>query len=178
MYAISIDKLKEMLYNMHIIIEGMAMITLYIDIDGTLISISESRCYYYPVAKNCLEFLQFVTQNFRCKFLSFHTRSGEMQEVYDVFKLATNSDELSLEWKAVLNKIEPVKWKTRKTQGVNFADDFIWIDDEIDILDKAVLAKHGTLESVVNVFVNDMPYDLFRVQLILQNILENANETS
>ena len=49
---------------------------------------------------------------------------------------------------------------------------------EIDILDKAVLAKHGTLESVVNVFVNDMPYDLFRVQLILQNILENANETS
>ena len=152
------------------------MITLYIDIDGTVIFTGESQCNEFTVAKNCLEFLQFCTKNFNCKWLSFHTKSGLIDDVYQLFIEATNCDILSQEWKDVLDKIEPVRWQTRKTNGINFTEDFFWLDDDVDCVDLIVMARHGILDSVIPVYINDLPYDLFRVQLILHDILGGYEE--
>jgi len=47
---------------------------LYIDIDGTLIMTSERHLQSgaYETGLGCFEFLRYATQNFDCRWLTFH----------------------------------------------------------------------------------------------------------
>ncbi len=148
------------------------MITLYLDIDGTLINTNERYDCNYPIARCCFDFLQFATTNFNCKWLSFHTRGGRGCRVYDVFEEALGGKKLSSEWKMILDRIEPAFWIRKKTDGVNFKQDFIIIDDDCDPVDMNVLLQNNSLDCLIPVYINTMPFDLLRVKLILEEILE------
>ena len=150
----------------------MAMITLYLDIDGTLINTHERYDCNFPIARCCFDFLQFATENFNCKWLSFHTRGGRGCRVYDVFEEALGGKELSTDWKIILDRIEPAFWINKKTDGVDFKQDFIIVDDDCDPVDCYVLQQNNALDCLIPVYINSMPFDLLRVKAVLEELLE------
>ena len=148
------------------------MITLYLDIDGTLVSASPRYDCNFPIAKGCFEFLNFATLKFECKWLSFHTRGGKSTRIYDIFEDALGGKELSAEWKMILDRIEPAFWIRKKSDAINFKEDFLWVDNDVDQVDYNVLAVNDACDSIISVYINTMPYDLLRIKLILTEILD------
>lgn len=81
---------------------------LYLDIDGTLILTNEkhlaSKC---EIGTGCLEFLQFATLHFECRWLTFHARHGFTNNVSLVFRQAIGVHTLPDDWRIVLDRIQP-----------------------------------------------------------------------
>jgi hypothetical protein len=102
---------------------------LYLDIDGVLLTTKQAR-----PASNVLEFIDFVTSNFDCYWLTTHCK-GNNQTVLKY--LSEYFD------KEILKKFETIKatnWTTLKTEAIDFNSDFIWLEDfpfqsEINILE-------------------------------------------
>jgi hypothetical protein len=107
------------------------MIKLYLDIDGVLLTAKKTR-----PAKNVASFIQFVTNNFECYWLTTHCK-GDSKTALKYLAQYLDSK--------TIDKLENVKstyWTTLKTEAIDFTDDFFWLDDnplqvEISIVDSA-----------------------------------------
>ena len=153
---------------------------LYLDIDGSLILTSErhlaSKC---ELGLGCLQFLQYATQNYDCRWLSFHARKGFTNNVSRVFRQAIGVHTLPKEWNVVLDRIQPAPWCSHKTDGIDFTTDFYWLDDAASEYDQKILAERRMSNRLIKVHLNHFASDLYRVREILDDVISSrASETA
>ena len=151
---------------------------LYLDVDGTLITTNEraKQQSNYTVGLGCLELLQYVTSQFECRWLTFHARAGYLNGISRVFREALKVHSLHDEWKRVMDLITPASWCSKKTDGINFDEDFLWIDDDVSSIDLEVISNRGATGRLVKAHLNHFPSELFRLREILED--HQANRRS
>ncbi len=95
----------------------------------------------FEVAPGCLEFLEWATSRFCCRWLSTRCRSGWPDGSRRAFRLAgAPLDEPR--W-TVLDLIEPAAWALNKTDAIDPVSDFWWIDDDPTDHDRDWLCAHN-----------------------------------
>lgn len=112
-------------------------IELYLDIDGVLLTKKATR-----PADSALPFLNFVTQQFDCFWLTTHCNGDNKTALR---YLGQFFDEAAID---KMKAIKPTNWTTLKTEAIDFDKDFFWLDDnplqtEIDILES--IGKRSSL---------------------------------
>ncbi len=91
---------------------------LYIDIDGVLLTTKQIR-----PAENVSVFLDFISTNFECLWLTTHCKGLENNSIKYLSNYLNIND---------LEKIKTFKetnWDALKTDGIDFESDFYWLDD-------------------------------------------------
>ena len=102
---------------------------LYLDIDGVLLRRRHTGMFdAFEIAPGCLDFLEWATTRFQCRWLSSRCRAGWPDDKRRAFRHAGAwLDEPR--WR-VLNLIEPAAWTANKTEAIDPASDFWWLDDD------------------------------------------------
>ena len=121
---------------------------LFLDIDGVLLRRRQQGMFDgFELAPGCLEFLEWATWRFRCRWLSARCRQGWPDGSRRAFRLAgAPLDEPR--W-SVLNLIEPALWSVHKTEAIEPASDFWWLDDNRTDDDLAWLRQHGREDRLI-----------------------------
>jgi squalene cyclase len=133
---------------------------LYIDVDGVLFGEYNG---FFQLRPNVLGFLDWCNQYFECRWL---TCWGKDQ---------LESLSLRIYGEAIFKKIKYIRWcrdgdYSHKTQGINFNEDWFWIDDELCKAEKEDLESRGMLDRHIK--VNDKGQDeLKKVQKRLEDII-------
>jgi hypothetical protein len=121
---------------------------IYLDIDGTLVTKEGEPAKHLP------EFLEYITKNYSCFWLTTHSH-GEIMPI----KLY-----LSRLWpKALLHYIDlikPTAWDTWKTEAIDFSGDFFWLDDFVFDYEQEVLRKQNKESSLIKINLNTNPNQL------------------
>ena len=99
------------------------------DIDGVLLTTKQPT-----QADNAIQFINFITENFECYWLTTHCKGNNQTALKYLEKYFD---------KPILNKLEKIKttnWTTLKTEAIDFNSDFFWLEDfpfqsEINILE-------------------------------------------
>ena len=132
---------------------------LYIDIDGVVLNRRHSGMFdAFELAPGCLEFLHWATARFRCLWLSTRCREGWSDGSRRAFRLAgAPLDEPR--WR-VLDMIEPEAWQVSKTEAIDPASDFWWIDDDPTETDWDWLRVHGRADRLIEISSERDPYAL------------------
>jgi hypothetical protein len=114
------------------------MIKLYLDIDGVLLTAKQTRPADYSV-----EFIEFITGNFDCYWLTTHCKGDSNSAISYLSKYF---DDKVIE---KLKKVKPTNWTTLKTEAIDFSSDFFWLDDYPfqDAID--VLTKHSKNDRLI-----------------------------
>ena len=103
---------------------------LYLDIQGTLLQLSGKP------AKHLGEFLKVATRDHTCFFVTScahqHTDSAHQQIVQNF------PEELH----PYLQQIKIAAWQTRKTDAIDFSQEFLWLDDQITPDEQAILERN------------------------------------
>ena len=96
------------------------MIKLYLDIDGVLLTAKQTRD-----ALGVGEFIDFVTVNFECYWLTTHCKgdSATALRYLSQFLQPTTIDKLR-------HSVQPTTWDTLKTEAIDVESDFYWLDDQ------------------------------------------------
>lgn len=126
---------------------------IYLDIDGVLLANE------YNAANHTDEFLQYVIENYNVYWLTTHCRGG----VNRTIELLTPV--LRPETVKLLSKIEETDWTKNKTEAINFAEPFLWFDDDLYDEEREELLAHNALDSWVEV-------DLHKDEDALKTVLE------
>jgi hypothetical protein len=102
---------------------------LYLDIDGVLLRRRHAGMFdAFEIAPGCLDFLEWATSLFQCRWLSSRCRVGWPNGTRRAFRHAgARLDDPR--WR-VLDLIEPAAWMVDKTDAIDPALDFWWVDDD------------------------------------------------
>jgi len=145
---------------------------LYLDIDGSLIMTTEKHlASICELGLGCLEFLQYATRHFECRWLTFHARTGFTNNVSRVFRQAVGVNALPKEWLLILENIKPAPWCLHKTDGIDFTTDFYWLDDAASEYDLNILAERNLSSRLIKAHLNHFASDLYRVREILDDVI-------
>lgn len=112
---------------------------IYIDIDGVLLTRRQEVPSYIT------EFITFLINNYSCFWLTTHCRHGQNQSIQYLSKFLQKEEVNSL------NEVKEVFWDDLKTDGINFNEDFIWLEDCPFEAEKKVLKQNGKLSSLIKV---------------------------
>lgn len=124
---------------------------IYLDIDGVLLTKQGSP------ATHIVEFLEFATSHFECYWLTTHCDGDATTAfLYLVGKIPAEAVPF-------LEKIKPTKWKLWKPEGIDFSQDFIWLDDCAFEGDKNILANHQALEKLITIDLTTRPDQLLDI---------------
>ena len=121
---------------------------IYLDIDGTLLQKDGTP------AKGIHAFLEYMTKNHTCYWLTTHCRrEGDIEHVYEYL-----GPKLPAETFKLTKKIRPTTWNVMKTEAIDFTQDFRWFDDSVMMSEKLHLQENDALEKlhVVNLMENDL----------------------
>jgi len=129
---------------------------LYIDIDGVLIT-----RYDHQTPEGLWEFIDFATQHFDCYWLSSYCK-GDAKPVLRL--LLKYVDTKTLE---KLKDVKATTWRKCKSEAIDLASDFYWLDDAPRHADRQVLMEHGKLDRLIVVDLN-RPRELFRIIELLK----------
>jgi len=110
---------------------------IYIDIDGVLLDKSLKPSIYGK------EFIQFLTDNFECYWLTTHCRGGENKAVNYLEKYY---DEETVERIKLIKKTD---WMDKKTEAIDFNCNFIWLDDYPFNVEKVDLKNNNCFDSLI-----------------------------
>jgi hypothetical protein len=114
---------------------------LFLDIDGVLLRRRQASFLdAFELAPDCLEFLEWATTQFRCRWLSVRCRAGWPDGSRRAFRLA-GADLDNPRW-AVLDLIELAAWTVSKTEAIDPKSSFWWIDDDPTEHDRVWLCEH------------------------------------
>ena len=127
------------------------MTKLYLDIDGVLLTTKNT-----VPAKNVIEFINFITSNFDCYWLTTHC-NGNSQTAINYLGQYFNASILTK-----MEVIKPTNWITLKTEAIDFTSDFFWLDDFPFESEKNILEKNKTLNKLIIVDLN-IPDELLRL---------------
>ena len=115
---------------------------IYLDINNVILT-KELK-----PAKHLKEFLTKIFGKGDVYWLSSRCR-GDCKEVNNYLSRYFDDDLMKL-----VKKIKPTKWKTMKTEAIDFSKPFLWYDDFILDAEKKVLKKRGKMNCWVRVDVN------------------------
>jgi hypothetical protein len=102
---------------------------LYLDIDGVLLRRRHAGIFdAFEIAPDCLDFLEWATSLFRCRWLSSRCRVGWPDGTRRAFRHAGAPLD-DPRWQ-VLNLIEPAVWTVNKPDAIDPTSDFWWLDDD------------------------------------------------
>lgn len=132
---------------------------LFLDIDGVMLRRRHAGMFDgFELAPACLEFLEWATARYRCRWLSMRCRSGFLDGSRRAFHHAgARLDDPR--W-AVLDLIEPAAWSVNKTEALDPAADFWWLDDDPTAHDRNWLCAHGLLDRLIEISADRDPHAL------------------
>ena len=112
---------------------------IYLDIDGVLLANDKEAARYAD------ELLQAVLKDYpeSTYWLTTHVWRGE-HRVNEVL-----APHLKPETVALLDKIKPTVWNEMKTDGINFSEKFIWLDDDLWDDELKELEKHNATDNFI-----------------------------
>ena len=122
----------------------MGMIRVYIDIDGVLLRNGRGGPELIPRFSRVIGYLK---KNFDCYWLTTHVRSGvgsagAMKKLMPILKKARMDP-------GILDGISSTDWQTLKTEAIDFALPFIWLEDSPLIAERRICEERGCLDSIV-----------------------------
>jgi hypothetical protein len=123
---------------------------LFVDLDGVLLRRRHSGVFDgFELAPGCLDFLEWATPRFRCRWLSTRCRQGWADGSRRAFRHAgARLDDPR--W-AVLDLIEPAAWSVNKTEAIDPASEFWWLDDDPTERDLDWLRVHKRADRLIQV---------------------------
>jgi hypothetical protein len=123
---------------------------LYLDLDGVLLRRRHAGIFdAFEIAPGCLDFLGWATVIFRCRWLSSRCRQGWPDGVRRAFRHAgTPLDDPR--WR-VLDQIEKAAWRASKTEAIDPASDFWWLDDDPTEIDRRWLRTYHREDRLIQV---------------------------
>ena len=142
---------------------------LYLDIDGVLLRRRHSGMFdAFEIAPDCVDFLEWATVIFRCRWLSTRCRVGWPDGTRRAFHQAgARLDDPR--WR-VLDQIEQALWNANKTEAIDPASDFWWLDDDPTEIDRRWLRTHNRDDRLIQVSIDHDPAAL----AVARSILERA----
>ena len=145
---------------------------LYLDIDGVLLRRRHSGIFdAFEIAPDCLDFLEWATTRFQCSWLSSRCRAGWPEGTRRAFHHAgARLDDPR--WQ-VLHLIEPALWTANKTEAIDPASDFWWLDDDPPEHARNWLRVHHREDRLIQLSIDHDPAAL----AVARSILERAIST-
>jgi hypothetical protein len=131
------------------------MTKLYLDIDGVLLTAKHTQA-----APGVDEFVEFITQNFACYWLTTHCKGDSAPALRYLSRFLKP---ITLE--RLRQGVQPTNWDTLKTEAIDLASDFYWLDDQPFQAEIAYLQAHNVTNRLLVVDLN-RPNEL-------ANILQN-----
>jgi hypothetical protein len=139
---------------------------LFIDIDGVMLRRRHSGMFDgFELAPHCLEFLEWGTARFTCRWLSSRCRQGFLDGSRRAFRSA-GAPLHDPRW-AMLNLIEPAVWSVNKTEAIDPLSDFWWLDDDPTEEDSAWLLTHDRQDRLIEVSSDRDPDALLAARAML-----------
>ena len=130
---------------------------IYLDIDGVLLANEKSAANYAD------EFLQAVLAAYpdSTYWLTTHNWRGE-NRTKEVL-----APHLRPETVPLLDKIKPSVWNEMKTDGINFSEKFIWLDDDLWEDELKVLERHNATDNFILIDLKKDPNQLKTIAELL-----------
>jgi len=134
------------------------MIKLYLDIDGVLLTAK-----YTQAAPGVDEFVEFITQHFDCYWLTTHCKgdSAPALRYLSRFLKPVTLEKLRL-------AVHPTNWDTLKTEAIDLASEFYWLDDRPFQSEIAYLQAHGVADGLIVANLSNAE-ELLRLQQLLSS---------
>ena len=122
---------------------------LYLDIDGVLITKQGSQ-----EANHLFEFLRFAVDKYDCYWLTSHCKGNASTALEYI------EDKISKKSFKLLKNLRPTTFELWKTEGINFGENFIWLDDYVFDGEKEMLEKNGALQKLILIDLKTNPNQL------------------
>lgn len=129
---------------------------IYLDIDGTIITKQGQPAPFL------FEFLEYVTKEHACYWLTTHCRDGNAD--VPCRYLSQRIDDRA-GW---IYRIKPTKWDVLKTDALDFSQDFLWFDDYIMDAEMKVLEEHDAVQKFVKIDLDKNPTQLKEHMAVLE----------
>jgi hypothetical protein len=141
---------------------------LFIDIDGVCLKRRQQSGMFdgFELATGCLEFLEWATARFRCRWLSSRCRQGFLDGSRRAFRQAGAPVAADPRWR-VLRLIEPAAWSVNKTEGIDPASNFWWLDDDPSEQEREWLRARHLKDRLIEVSCDRDPDALLYARLLL-----------
>lgn len=124
---------------------------IYLDIDGVLITKDGQP------AKSVIPFLKYVTDNHQAYWLTTHCKGDASNAVHYLKGI------LGEEVMPYLTKIVATDWQTLKTEGIDFNQDFRWLDDYVLQAELNILEKHDAKKKIILINLKSEPDKLIQL---------------
>ena len=117
---------------------------LYLDIDGVLLTAKHTQA-----APGVEAFVEFITQRFACYWLTTHCKgdSAPALRYLSQFLLLGTLEQLR-------QAVQPTTWDALKTEAIDVATDFYWLDDRPFQSEIAYLEAHKVADRLIVVDLN------------------------
>lgn len=116
---------------------------VYLDIDGTLLHKDGTP------AEGLHDFLEWVTQEADCYWLTTHCRDGSLEHLHSYLKRSLEPETFEL-----IKLIKPTVWDVLKTEAIDFGYDFRWLDDQPMASELLVLQKYNVANCLIHIDLN------------------------
>ncbi len=119
----------------------MNEVNIYLDIDGVLLANDRQPALFVK------ELLAYVLEQYpeSTYWLTTHCNGDASIPIRHVGHL------FDVETVALMKRIKPTSWEDAKTEGIDFSKPFLWFDDDLFTLERAMLVKHSALENWIEV---------------------------
>ncbi len=124
---------------------------IYLDIDGVIITKDKK------IANGLVEFLEYATHNHTCFWLTTHCKN-DANRVEEHIKPILPEHVFKL-----VQRVKPNSWTDYKTDGINFDEDFMWLDDNLFLKEKDVLLKNNALSKLELIDLRANPNQLLDI---------------
>lgn len=137
------------------------MTTLYLDIDGVLLTAKHTQA-----APGVEAFVDFVTAHFTCYWLTTHCKGDSTLALYYLARFLPPATVERLR-----NTVQPTNWDTLKTEAIDVESAFYWLDDQPFQAEIASLQAKSVANRLIVVDLNRSD-ELHTIQASLQQLLE------
>jgi hypothetical protein len=132
---------------------------LYVDIDGVLLTTKQIK-----PAENLSLFLDFISSNFNCYWLTTHCKGFENNSIKYL------SNHFNINDLETVKSFKETNWDALKTEGIDLESDFYWLEDYPFQAEILVLKSLNLEDRLIKVELNG-DKNLLYVRDILSKIL-------